>query len=318
MSNVQDEFAGRLSATANRLRLIQVDFADQGDDVRKQYLAEEMSRAIEAIIPERRREFLEALADRFPTWDGMVELPASKAQASVQSESDKKELQDPGFLIARLCDLAPKLSGDQLQGIADRLRAASIIPPASGAWSAQSEAPVRNKLQFNARQTLDPDRSMELLDLLLDMALNLDQLVWGTWRNIGPESWIKRPAPLQRMIRAFMTGDANVPKPNLEKDIKTLRALTAAIVSAAGEIGRSFSTDHSDRFAPHQIEDSARAEGIGTLPIFNNVAVKCWQKYLQLASTMEAASVEKEIKTKIAELVEKLVGGAQGSGVSRR
>ena len=57
----------RISETARRLRLIQVDFADDSQQTRMDYLREEIERALKTVLPEQRKVFLEGLMDRFPT-----------------------------------------------------------------------------------------------------------------------------------------------------------------------------------------------------------------------------------------------------------
>ena len=46
----------RVLETANRLRLIQVDFADKDSKARDDYLCEEIERALKTILPDERKE----------------------------------------------------------------------------------------------------------------------------------------------------------------------------------------------------------------------------------------------------------------------
>src|SRR5438105_2779741 len=98
-----------VAATANRLRLVQSDFADEPEQVRKDYLSDEIQRALGTLIPNERKPFLEELKQFFPTWDANVEVKTEKP-AVVATPTDQKELKDPGFLVSRLAELAPKLS----------------------------------------------------------------------------------------------------------------------------------------------------------------------------------------------------------------
>ena len=61
-----------VSATVNRLRLIQIDFADQSQEVRENYLADEVEHALAKLLPEQRGPFLTELKARLPTWDRQV------------------------------------------------------------------------------------------------------------------------------------------------------------------------------------------------------------------------------------------------------
>ena len=73
VNSTSDEYDGLLAATSRRLRLLQVDFAGQGDAARRQSLAEEIGRALTTVPPQKRREFLEMLGQQFPTWDTKIE-----------------------------------------------------------------------------------------------------------------------------------------------------------------------------------------------------------------------------------------------------
>jgi hypothetical protein len=309
---VEQEYAGLLTSTANRLRLVQVDFADQADEVRQQYLRQELNRALATIPPNKRQAFTEALGRQFPTWDGAAPNTgtARDGVAMDQSAFDKSELNDPSFLVSRLIALAPNMADGVRHALIEKLRAAGLGAPSTGGWSEQSAAPLRAKLQFNAQQVLDADRTVELLDLLTDFVANLDQLVWATWRQLAADSRIKRPNPLLRVLRAFMTRDANVPQTVLAQDIGALRQLTAALINAVGQVGYTFAARHTEKLSPALIEDAVKAEGRGGIPwIGGGAKAACWEKYLQLSNSLDAAAIEKEINTVIAESVEQLTRG---------
>src|SRR5262245_28283064 len=69
------------SGLGSRLRLIQASFAEDDAATRQQYLSEEISRALKTVPPTKRRTFLQALAQRFPAWEG---APAPKQAAAVE------------------------------------------------------------------------------------------------------------------------------------------------------------------------------------------------------------------------------------------
>src|ERR1035437_6558372 len=74
-----------VAATVNRLRLIQVDFADQPADTRENYLADEVDHALAKLLPDQRAPFVTELKERFPTWDRQVDVTAMSNASSVQS-----------------------------------------------------------------------------------------------------------------------------------------------------------------------------------------------------------------------------------------
>ena len=67
MSVNSDENLTKLAALANRLRMIQIDFADEPEQDRVEHLNEELARTLENIPAEHRQEFLEQLHGQFPS-----------------------------------------------------------------------------------------------------------------------------------------------------------------------------------------------------------------------------------------------------------
>ena len=65
MGKQTDATSKHVAATANRLRLIQIDFADESPEVRRGYLSEEIERALAEVLPEERQTFLQELMNRF-------------------------------------------------------------------------------------------------------------------------------------------------------------------------------------------------------------------------------------------------------------
>src|SRR3954466_6758058 len=102
-----------VAATVNRLRLIQVDFADQPQDVRENYLSDEVEHALAKLLPDQRQIFIQELKERFPTWDGQVAITGPSQAPAGRSATDAKELQDYTFLLSRLVQLAPTLNEEQ-------------------------------------------------------------------------------------------------------------------------------------------------------------------------------------------------------------
>src|SRR3978361_230337 len=98
----------RIGALANRLRLLQIDYADQTEQVRRGYLTEEVRRVLAPVAPDQRPAFLADLQARFPTWDDKVDLDSPPpAAATPGQESD-----DPTALVDKLVGLCKSLPDD--------------------------------------------------------------------------------------------------------------------------------------------------------------------------------------------------------------
>jgi hypothetical protein len=302
--------AGRVAAAANRLRAVQADFADGDETSRKEFLLEEIDRALAGVVPDQRRVFLEQLQDRFPSWDMVdVKPPAAVAAGPGQSATDVRELRDWTFLVGKLTELAPTLSPQDRKAASARLPA----PPAvgsGGGWSPQHAEALQAKLGLTPDEPLNANRMAEMLDLLLDASMGLDQLAWNTWKQIAPQSQTRRATPLQRVLGRFAVGDPEVPRTVAAIEVSRLRRLVAALISSVGQVGGKFAREFCGQFAPSQIEDVVKAQGGGGL--FGNAKVKFWDQYVQMSATRDPASVEHDFVTAFAEYAELLMKSTGG------
>jgi hypothetical protein len=306
-SGGNNQRAKLVSATANRLRLVQSDFADEPEQVRKDYLSDEIQRALGTLIPNERKLFLEELKQFFPTWDRNVELGNDKQKVTVvQTTTDQKELKDPSFLVSRLVELAPSLSEQQKHAIIDKLRQVGLAPSAVVGWPEQQANALRTKLQAAPKDALEPGHVLELLTLLAELIMSLDQVVWTTWRTIAPKSAIRRPTGLQKNMARFAAGDPDVPRGQVSQDLERLRQLVAAIVAAIGNAGRQFAHNYATKFSPTEIEGLAAMERGGMLV---SKEVKNWRKYVELSAGRDEAAIESEIMEAIAAYAESLMKG---------
>ncbi len=295
-----------IAATVNRLRLIQVDFADQPQEIRENYLADEVEHALAKLLPDQRAVFLQELKERFPTWDGQVAISAPSQQSGTQSASDTKELHDFTFLVARLVQLAPTLTEEQRKTAITRLSEAGLAEKGTGPeWPAQPVKVLKTKLQLTDRDQLDATRLIELLSELVAFSSSLDQLVWATWKQVAPKSDMKRPTPVQRSFGRFVAGDQDISRSQVAADVDRLRQLMAGLISAIAQAGNLFAQRHVGKFSVANIE--AYADKMPGMMVGKEV--KCWRQYKELATAMDIQTIEIEIQNAIAEYTETLIRG---------
>jgi hypothetical protein len=297
-----------VAATVSRLRLIQVDFADQPPDVRENYLSDEVEHALSKLLPNQRGAFIEELKARFPTWDGQVDVTGPSQPSAVQSVADAKELQDYLFLIARLTKLAPTLTEEQRKTAIARLKDAGLADAAaggSGEWPAPQAKALRTKLQLTDKEKLDAARLLELAGELMTFATSLDQLVWATWKQVAPKSDLKRPGLIQRSCGRFAAGDTDISRTQIAADVDRLRQLTAGLISAIAQAGNLFAQRHVSKFSVANIE--AYADKMPGMLVSKEV--KCWRQFKELATAIDVQTIEKEIQDAIAEYTETLIKG---------
>jgi hypothetical protein len=295
-----------VAATVNRLRLIQVDFADQSSEVRENYLSDEVEHALAKVLPDQRGLFVQELKERFPTWDANVDITAPSQSSATQSASDAKDLQDYTFLISRLQKLAPTLTEEQRKIAITRLKEAGLAEEGGGPeWPAQQTKTLKTKLQLADRDNLDAARVLELEAELVGFASSLDQLVWATWKQVAPKSDMKRPTPVQRSCGTFAAGDTEVSRTQVAADVDKLRQLTAGLISAIAQAGSLFAQKHVAKFSVQNIE--AYADKMPGMLVGKEV--KCWRQYKELATQMDVQTIEIEIQNAIAEYTETLIKG---------
>lgn len=308
MSGSKSEMALKAASVANRLRLVQIDFADESPEVRREQLAEEIERAMKPLVPEQRRDFLKELAERFPSWDMNVTLPSAPTAAApvvVQSKTDERELKDPSFLVGRLIEASKGLSDEQKHALAEKLKGAGFVLEGSGGgWPDAAAQAVATELAPGEKITLDPVRTLELLAILTGVARGLDQLAWNTWKTMAPRSQIRRGNELQKTMARFVAGDQDVPRGQVKQDVEKLRQLIAALISAVGKAGGPFAQKLIQRYDPAEIEAA-----VGKGGFMSSTDAKCWAKYKEMAGSMDAVSIENDLLAAIVSWAEPLIKG---------
>jgi hypothetical protein len=297
----------RVSETANRLRLIQVDFANDSEQTRMDYLSEEVKRVLKTVVPEQRKVFLEKLMERFPTGHPGAALTDEQSKAQGQPEVEVEELQDPELAISRLLELVPMLSDEQKELATRRLQEAGFgAPVAAQNYSDEFIRDLRDRLKLGDVPDIKADRLSEMIVLLADFVFKLEPLIWNTWRMLSPRSSIRPSGSLKKTMEQFICGDSGAPEKKAEQELRMLQRLIAAITTAVGRVGNQFAKRHIGRFSPSEISTLVRMEH-GS--VFVSHEVKCWRKYLELAETLTEGSMEAEIRTAIAEYAESLIKG---------
>jgi hypothetical protein len=294
----------RVLETANRLRLIQVDFADKDSKIRNDYLCEEIERALKTILPEERKEFLQKLLERFPT-GAFAHQPIIQAQEKENiSGIDETKLKDAGFLVQCLLEIIPSLPADQKESIAKRLQQAGLKSQVREVCPDESIEKLKIELQLGDQPDLNADRLLELIALLSDFVYKLEPLGWNTWRRLSPRSKVRQSGELKKTIGQFMGNDPNISGEHVNNELKELMQLIAAVITATSRVGSQFAQRHLAKFSPSEISVLVKMEHKN---VFVSHEVKCWRKYCELADKLNEESIETEITKAIVDYVESLV-----------
>lgn len=284
---------------AGRLRLIQTTCADETPEGRQNYLETEMRRLLDEVPPGKRKSYLAALADRFPTWQKVSAAPAGVTAAARLPETVDE-------LVEAV--IAAKLSPAERQKLRDRLAESGIIEPAAA--SADGFASVRKHVMLAPADPLVPARLEKLVVQQLEFFVKLDQLAWNVWKTLGPKSNLKRDPALsdtRAFLRRYLKGDAEVADGQVAQQIERTRQLTAILLGSLSQVGRGYAKRHQKQFAPEAIRELVRMEGGFTL---TGVEKKCWLKYAELAAEISEHSIQDEMQEVVAKYVEDLMRGA--------
>jgi len=292
--------------TANRLRLIQVDFADESEQTRAAYLCEEIEKALKSVLPDERNEFLERLLEKFPAGSFITQAISTETTVESPPAVDESELKNVEFLVRNLLEIAPALSDDQKKFVDKSLQEAGLRHEAGQDNSIELDPRLKQKFKVGDESDISAENVAELSAILIDFVLKLEPLVWNTWRQLSPRSAVRPQSALTEKIGQFLSSGAEVSVNQVDDDLKMLQRLIAAITSAVSRAGGQFAKRHLARFSPLEIEALVKMEP-GS--VFVSHDVKCWKKYKELAETLNEDSIEMEIRKAIVDYVESLTKG---------
>ncbi len=239
------------SGLAARLRLIQANFADDPSTVRQGYLAEEIERSLKSVSPTRKKAHLDCLAERFPSWEGVRTAAASDARVGTVPVT-------PDELIAKLVEIAPTLSPDARAAFSKQLQAAGLVVKESADVFLDLPPELQKRLGLAPGKPLQIERAIKLLAVTAELTLALDQLVWALWKQLAPQSTIKREAEFNRLAGSYLTGDAEVSTAQLSQLIEKSRKLVTALLNAVGLAGKYYAKEYARYLSPEAIKDVAQ------------------------------------------------------------
>ncbi len=311
VSVTTDDLARQAAAVANQLRMVQISFADEPAEKRREYMREAVEQAAAKVLPDQRPEFLDVLAGHFPLLESSFpteEEPPAPSGPEVE--------ESPEELVERFLELAQFMEGEEREALVARLQKEGLAPSApSSAARLESSAdglslpePAEKALQYLMRrlgvEKLNLTRVLKLMVLLVDQAGGSDTLMWNTWRVVAPDSGIRRPCDLRKEMARYVSGDRDVSGMEMKKDFETLRKLMAALIAAVGQVGNQFARGHLARFSPEAIETHVEMEGGGLL---SSREVKYWGRFVELSRELNSNHIEHAIKQSIASYTESLM-----------
>jgi hypothetical protein len=305
-ANDQDKMDCRVLITANRLRLIQADFADASDQTRRDYLCEEIEKVLATILPTERDEFLKKLLERFPTGCFAAKPVEGGSEGESSSMGGESRLRNIDFLIQNLLEIVPTLSEGQKVIIDKSLQEAGLKKDVKFDNPIDLDKELRAKLQIKSERSLETKQLVDLIAMLIEFVLKLEPVVWNTWRALSPRSAMRPQGALAQKIGQFLCKDAEVSNSSVDDDLKVLQKLIAAMTTAVSRVGGQFAKRHLAKFSPSEIAALVKMEP-GS--VFVSHEVKCWRKYVELAETLNEDVIDMEIRKAVIDYVESLTKG---------
>jgi len=283
-----------------RLKFLHASAAAEPRESRQAGLETELRSALLELPAEQRAIHLEALAERFPSW----ELATTLTYAAPVNPPTSDEV------VKAFFEHLPRLSAEQMKDIRQRLAAAGLAG-ASKPLEGEALAEVQTRLKLDPNEAIDAQRLGKLFAALTEVMLTLDQLVWNLWRTAAPKSASRRDptrGDLRTLMRRSLVGDAEASAAQVQQQLEATRQLIAGLLASLGSAGRSFALRYQSRFSPEAIQTAVRADGGGGL--FANAEVKCWKKYTELAAEITDDSIEDDIRDAVVKFAEDLMRGS--------
>lgn len=287
--------------TANRLRLIQADLADEPAESRRAHLNDEVKAALEKVPLAERNEFLDVVEERFPAWEG-GRVVSGAGEGTMLSPTDMAEFNDPAFLVRQLAKTAESMSDEQRREAGERLAAAGISPGGTGEIAAESYARAKAAMQIPADEDADAGRMLESAALLAEQVVLLDTLVWKIWRTIAPESAHRGRGTVGPTLASYVSGGGETGRGQVAEELERFRQLTAALLSSVGKVGETVYA-MVGRMSPHNVETLAKTEKKWN----ESVELAAWKKYKDMAGKLDQATVEADVMREVAKTVESMI-----------
>ncbi len=297
------------AGVAQRLKIIQSNWADEDVNVRREYLHEEISRSIGELSPSDRTNCLNALISHFP--QGVSISPTLVAST---------EQGNPPATVKTACELLMGLLKDATEEekklVADSLKQHGLTIRSPGAKSAEDEeelfdiAPeMIRRLRLRPGSTINSSRVSRLMVHLLESVLGVDDLVWNLWKKIAPKSTVRRKgrADLRSLVGSFLTNDPSVSFADVTAAMDLSRRLNTSLFGALGPMGRNFAQKYSQKYSPEAITEAVELEGGGGF--LKAKAVLCWQKFEELSADLDEQTITILLYEILANYAEELMLG---------
>ena len=289
------------SSIGNRMKYLQANLAEETPEVRQEYLEEDLRRALQDVPNSKRGSYLDALNERFPTWE--------LATVTVNTPSAVTR-QTPDEIVKAFLQLVPQLSAEQRESIKRQLEPLGMVVATTNPLEGDALTDVQTRFKLGPKDQIDPQRLGKLFAVFADLMLTLDQLAWNVWRSAAPKSSIRRDASqgdLRTLARRSLLGDAEASAAQVQKQLEGTRQLIAGLLAGLGPSGKGFAKRFQQRYSPDAIREAVKTESGG---LFTNPEARCWKRYNDLAAEITEASIQSDVQSAVVQYAEELIRGS--------
>lgn len=281
---------------AGRLKLVQADSAALPPAQRREFLNEEIARALKPVPPSNRKRYLEVLLTRFPVAGQTLKTAAAPAAAPVPAAPPPETFPE---LLDRFVQAASSLPDAQRTEAAKRLSQAGLSWVDNDSVVLEVTDDLRKSLGLKDGQQPQLRNLVQLCVLLIGKFHALDQTGLAAMRSLAPKSrLLNRPQDLPKAAGQFLVGELESVEPQVGMAMDLLTTLFEAVVFGS----RDFCRDYADRLSPTAIQDVVLSE---PKSMFKKTEQLCWEKYVALArENVTAELVERRIRDCTAAFVE--------------
>ena len=266
--------------SAARLKAVWVDFAEAPPPQRAQFLKEELSRAIKPIPGGYRKSYLERLRTKFPALASVTAAVPSPAPPEPAANMTAVETAPYEDLVRALLQRIEPMTLDEKTALAKQLKQLeSSLPFPKPPPVAESSANPKDR---------------EALEAALHHFMMLENLAWRIWRDIAPQSTVRKEGDLRAEVSEYLRGKDEI-LPQIKETMGRNRMLIGGLLAAISGGPSKFASDFYDTFSPDNI-----------MAVVGSNGNKCWLKYVELARQdfPIAPALNFKIRKKLAEFAE--------------
>ncbi len=260
------------------LLAIQAQNRHQSAEQRAELVELRLRERISAVPDMQRRGCLRALAVRFP-------LPEANGHATGVPAPIK-----PSEWVVAFDSIKDGMTPELQKLMLEKLAAAGCLPPTPA--PAASSIPLPPTIaQLLPKETLDPTRVVQLLDLIFEATRVLDANFRRVWEGVADFGNTDHGLPrssLEESMRKFLMGDQDVPRVILKTRVEAITKLVPAVMIAVKESWDDKETDLANCL-PEEVQKRVKKGPLG-----GENEAGCWKEYKKAAEKLRPDSRDQE------------------------